>query len=143
MMKNRVTPVHESSSVGSSSGSVKVSFSNKCGHKSSTVVPRGTSLLESVNSQVSYEGSEAATVIVQVGSENAATSVESTGKLEFSSENQSASSHMVTIPSAGSPHEPLIYRFEMGDTVKYQNGKIAYTVRKFLGDGAFGEVYLV
>ncbi len=144
-MKDRVAPGHKSSSVESASGGVKVSFSNKCGRKSSTVVPTGTSLLESVNSQVSYEGSEVAyaTVIVQVGSENAATSVENTGKLEISSENQSASSHVVTIPSAGSPHERLRYRFEMGDTVKYQNGKIAYTVRKLLGYGTFGEVYLV
>ena len=34
-------------------------------------------------------------------------------------------------------------KYLQGDVVKYQNGKIAYTVRKPLGCGAFGEVYLV
>ncbi len=177
MTKNRITPEHESSSehefssVGSSSGSVKVSFSNKCVRKASTVVPTsdsglvvpeaGASLCESANSQVSYESSELASAtlnVLQVGSENAATSVESTANSEVSSENQSASSsHIVTtdhatratktmakpfdVGEAGRPHAPLKYR--KGDTVKYQNGKTAYTVRALLGCGAFGEVYLV
>ena len=166
MMKNRITPEHESSSVGSSS----VSFLGSFVRKASTVVPtsvsglvvrEAASLCESANSQLSFENSEvaSATVIVQVGSENAATSFESTANSEVSSENQGgSSSHMVTtdhatratktrtIPSAGTNPSDVggaRKQYRKGDTVKYQNGKTAYTVRALLGCGAFGEVYLV
>ncbi len=123
MMKNRVTPEHESSSVESSSGSAQISFMRKA----STVVPAsdsglvvreaGASSLESANSQISDESSEVASATLrgQVGSENAAIPVESAAN----------------------------WKYHKGDTVKYQNGKIAYTVRASLGRGAFGEVYKV
>ena len=31
-------------------------------------------------------------------------------------------------------------KYELGDVIEYQDGKPAFTVRKFLGKGAFGEV---
>jgi serine/threonine protein kinase len=51
-----------------------------------------------------------------------------------------------TIPSAGTNPSDVggaRKQYRKGDTVKYQNGKTAYTVRALLGCGAFGEVYLV
>jgi serine/threonine protein kinase len=35
------------------------------------------------------------------------------------------------------------YRYSPGDAIKYQNGKIAFTVRELLGHGMFGEVHKV
>jgi serine/threonine protein kinase len=37
----------------------------------------------------------------------------------------------------------LTWKYTKGDTIQYQNGKTAFTVRKSLGCGAFGEVHLV
>ena len=82
---------------------------------------------------------------------------------EGSSENQSAatmgSSHMVAIdsvtgtakvmitPGAGTnavgPDSSVDWKYKKGDIIEYQNGKAAFTVRKSLGCGSFGEVHQV